>query len=152
MLTRGFHDALALWPVAAWPIMFSSAYWGFLRLCGATQDRYGFSALNSGRRAFVLAARIYVPAGALFEAAAHLYLLSAIGPIYLLSVLPIYILGWWVLPALLDDLGPGQAVLPLLHGLFAAAFLVLLGAADIGWLRWMNAEIYGLLTGVAVAL
>lgn len=152
MLSRGFHDALSLWPVAAWPVLFSSAFWAFLRLCRASQQRYGFSPLNGGRITDVLTAWVYVPAGALFEAAVHLYMLYVVGWPYLLVAPPIYIFGWAILPALLDDFGPALALLPAVHLTFAAAFLVLLGFIHIGPLRALNASFYALLTGMPVSL
>lgn len=152
MLSRGFHDALSLWPVAAWPMLFSSAYWAFLRLCRASEQRYGFSPLNGPGMTDRLTTWVYVPAGALFEAAVHLYLLWVIGAPYLLVAMPIFIFGWTALPALLDDFAPAMVLLPAVHLTFAAAFLVLLGFVRIGPLRALNAELYGLLTGVSVSL
>ena len=150
MLSRGFYDALAIWPTAFWPIVFSSSFWAFLRLYLGGQG-YGTLALSTQRGATALF-WTFVPLGALFEAAIHLYLLWTIGAVYLLVALPIYLFGWTVLPALLDDFGPAVALLPMVHVGFAAAFLVLAGFIDIGPLRALNAEIYGLLTGVPVVL
>ena len=152
MLSRGFHDALALWPTVVWPILASSVFWAFLRLCRASQERYGFSVLNGPRATDLLATWGYLPVAALFEAAMHLYLLWVIGWLYAFVAIPVYILGWMAVPALLDDFGPGQAVLPVLHLAFAAALVVLLGFADIGVFRTLNAELYGLLKGHAVSL
>lgn len=151
MLSRGLLDALALWPVVAWPIVFSSAWWGFLRLCLASRASHGFSPLDRGSAAF-LPAWAFLVAGAIFEAAVHATLLWLIGAPYLLVAIAIFILGWTLLPALLDGFGPALALLPPVHLFFAVAFLVLLGFADIGFLRTINEQLYGLLTGVPVKL
>lgn len=152
MLSRGFYDVLAIWPVAVWPVVFSSAFWGFIRLCQVSRARYGFSALNGDRWGHALARWLYLPMAGLFEVTIHGYLLWVIGWTYLTAAIPIYVLGWMVLPALLDDFAPGLVLLPASHLLFAAAFLVLLGFADVGLLRAIHSELYSLLIGVRVAI
>ncbi len=151
MLSRGLLDSLAMWPTVVWPIVFSSTWWAFLRLCLASRARHGCSVLDRGSAAF-LPAWAFLVAGALFEAAVHTCLLWLIGAVYVLVALPVFILGWTMLPALLDEFGFGFLLLAVVHVFFATAFLVLLGFADIGFLRPTNAELYGLLIGHPVAL
>lgn len=152
MLPRGLYDTLSFWPAVMWPIVFSSAYWAFLRLCMISQQHNGFSPLNGRRAMDRVTAWLYVPGGALLEATVHLYLLSVIGGIYALVALPIAVLGWLTLPVLLHDTGPAPAILPMIHLGGASAFAVLLGLVEIGPLRALNAEIYTLLVGVRVTL
>ena len=152
MLSRGFHDALALWPTAAWAILASSMFWAFLRLCQISRQRYGFSVLNGRRATDFLTAWVYLPAASLLEGVMHLYLLWAIGWMYALVLLPVFVLGWMTLPALLDDMRPAMVLLPAVHLGLTAALVVLLGFADIGLLRSFNAQLYALLTGYAVSM
>lgn len=151
MLSRGFYDTLSIWPTVVWPILFSSSFWAFLRLCLACHRISDVPPLTA-RRGGTAVFWTFVPAAALFEAAIHLYLLSVIGAGYLLLVPFIYIVGWTVLPILLEESGSALVLLPGAYLCFAAAFLVLIGAADIGVLRAVNSQIYALLTGVPVAL
>lgn len=151
MLSRGLWDALALWPTVAWPIAFSSSYWAFLRICLASRALQGVSPLDRGSAAF-LPTWGFLVAGAAFEVAVHASLLWLIGVPYLLVCLPIFIFGWTLLPGLLNEFGPALVLLPLAHLFFAAAFLVLLGFADIGFVRATNAQLYTLLTGIPVSL
>lgn len=151
MLSRNLLDALALWPTVAWPIVFSSAWWAFLRLCLADRARQNYSVLDRGSAAF-LPAWTYLVAGTLFEVAVHACLLWLIGTAYLLAALPIFLLGWTLLPALLDEFRPALILLPAVHVIFAAAFLVLLGLVDIAFLRAMNEQLYGLLIGRPITL
>lgn len=83
MLSRGFYDALAIWPTAAWPIVFSCAFWAFVRLFFGSRS-FGISAMSTRPGATALFWS-FVPVAALFEAAIHLYLLWAIGVTYLLA-------------------------------------------------------------------
>ena len=151
MLSRGLLDALAFWPTVFWPIVFSSAWWAFLRICQFGRARSGFSVLDRGSRAFV-PAWCYVLAGALFEIAVHATMLWLVGGWYILVAAPVFILGWTVLPLLFDEFSPAVVLLPVVHVFFAGAFMVLLGFLDIGFLRLVNAELYGVLTGVPVSL
>jgi hypothetical protein len=152
MLSRGFFDALVFWPTVAWPLIFSSALYCFLRLCQLSRQRYGVSPLDPGQPKAVAFNFFFLPAAGVFEALVHSYLLWTIGWPYLVMVVPIYIAGWILLPSLLDDFGPAQLLLPLAYVCFAAAFLVLLGFAEIDPLRLLNRELYSLLTGLSVAI
>ena len=151
MLSRGFFDALAFWPTVAWPLMFSSTLYCFLRLCQLGRQRYGVSPLDAGHPKAV-AFYLFLPAAGVFEALIHGYLLWTIGWPYLLMAVPIYIAGWILLPSLLEDFGPAQLLLPLTYVAVAASFLVLLGVAEVEPLRALNRELYSLLTGLAVAI
>ena len=151
MLSRGLWDALAVWPIIAWPIVFSSAWWAFLRICLIARARQGFSALDRGGAGF-LPAWGFLVAGALFEAVVHAILLWLIGVPYLLIALAIFILGWTLLPGLLAEFGAALPLLAAAHATFALAFLVLLGVTDIGPLRALNSHLYSLLAGAPVTL
>lgn len=151
MLSRGLWDVLSFWPVVFWPLVFSSAWWGFLRICQLGTLRRGYSVLDRGSPAF-LPAWTYLIAGALFEIAVHACMLWLVGAEYALIGLLVFALGWTALPALLDEFSPAVVLLPVVHVFFAAAFLVLLGLAEIRFLRVVNTELYGLLTGVPVSL
>lgn len=152
MLSRSFYDALVFWPIVAWPILFSSAFYAFLRLCQLSRAANGLSPLNGRGIAGVLTTWVFVPAGMAFEVVIHFYLLWRVGVVYIVMPVPIYVLGWIVLPALLDDFRPAFVLLPIVQIGVAASFLVLLGLADIGFLRAFNAELYTVLTGLQVAL
>jgi hypothetical protein len=152
MLSRGFFDGLMFWPTVAWPLMFSSALYCFLRLCQMSRRRYGVSPLDPGQARALALVYVFLPAAIFFEVMIHSYLLWTIGWLYLIMPVPIYIAGWILLPSLLEDFGPAQLLLPLAYLCFAAAFLVLLGFADIDLLRALNRQLYSLLTGVYVGI
>lgn len=152
MLSRGFYDALVFWPTVAWPLIFSSALYCFVRLCQLSRKRYGVSPLDPGGTKSALFVYLFLPAAGFFEVAIHAYLLWLIGLPYALMPLPIYIAGWILLPSLLEDFGPAQLLLPLAYVCFAASFLVLLGFVDIDLLRLLNRNLYSLLTGLSVAI
>ncbi len=152
MLSRGFFDALVFWPTVAWPLIFSSTLYCFLRLCQISRQRYGVSPLNFGQPKAVAFNFIFLPAAGVFEALIHSYLLWAIGWPYLAMAVAIYVAGWMLLPFLLEDFGPAQLLLPLAYVGVATSFLVLLGVADIGLLRMFNRELYSLLTGLSVGI
>jgi hypothetical protein len=152
MLARGFSDALAIWPTVVWPLVYSSALHAFLRLGSINRKRYGFLLFRRERRADPLVGWLFVPAAILFEALAHGYLLWRIGWVYLPAGIPIYILGRIVLPELLDGIPSAPLTLVTVHLVFAAAFVVLLGFADIRVLRTFNEVLYSMLVGVPVAL
>lgn len=152
MLSRGFYDALLFWPTVAWPLIFSSALYCFLRLCQMSRQRYGVSPLDPGQPQALVFVYLFLPAAIFFEVTIHSYLLWTIGWPYLIMSVPIYIAGWILLPSLLEDFGPAQLLLPLAYLCFAAAFLVLLGFVDIDLLRSLNRHLYSLLTGVYVGI
>jgi len=152
MLTRGIFDSLAIWPAVFWPIVFSSCFYAYLRLCALLRDRYGASPL-SGQGVTDHAVRyLALPAAIAVEIAAHGYLIYVIGPLYILVAIPIYILGWVLLPFILDGFRAGLSVLAMTHALFVAAFVVLLGFYDVTFLRALNSDLYALLTGVPTVL
>ena len=148
MLTRGFYDAVSLWPMVFWPIMFSSCLYAWLRLCRLAREKYGCSPLDGDTRADKALIWGVIPAAFAFEVAAHVYLIYVAGYLYILTAIPIYVLGWVLLPYVLDGFRPAMTLLALGHAVFAAAFLVLMGFFDVGVLRALNSDIYGLLTGV----
>ncbi len=152
MLSRGFYDGLMFWPTVAWPLIFSSALYCFVRLCQMSRQRYGISPLDRGQPKAVAFVYLFLPAAMFFEVVIHSYLLWTIGWTYLIMPVPIYIAGWILLPSLLEDFGPAQLLLPLAYLGFAAAFLVLLGFIDIDLLRSLNRQLYSVLTGVSVAI
>jgi hypothetical protein len=152
MLARGFHDALVFWPTVAWPLIFSSTLYCFLRLCQLSRQRYGVSPLDDGQPRAPLFVYVFLPAAGFFEAVIHAYMLWVIGPAYIVMAVPIYVAGWILLPALLEDFGPAQFLLPLAYICFAAAFLVLLGFVEVDLLRMLNRELYSVLTGLSVAI
>jgi hypothetical protein len=152
MLSRSFFDALVFWPTVAWPLIFSSALYCFLRLCQISRQRYGVSPLDPGQPKAVAFNFLFLPAAGVFEALIHSYLLWTIGWPYLLMAVPIYIAGWILLPSLLEDFGPAQLLLPLAYVSVAASFMVLLGFAEIDALRALNRELYSLLTGLSAAI
>jgi hypothetical protein len=152
MLSRGFFDALVFWPTVAWPLIFSSMLYCFLRLCQLSRQRYGVSPLDAGQSKAVAFNYLFLPAAGAFEALIHAYLLWTIGWPYLVMAVPIYIAGWILLPSLLEDFGPAQLLLPLAYVCFALSFLVLLGFAEIDAMRALNRELYSLLTGLSVAI
>jgi hypothetical protein len=152
MLSRGFFDALAFWPTVAWPLIFSSTLYCFLRLCQMSRRRYGVSPLDQGDPRAPVFLYLFLPVAGLYEVAIHSYLLWTIGWPYLVMAVPIYIAGWILLPSLLEDFGPAQLLLPAAYLCFAAAFLVLLGFLDIDLLRQMNRQLYSLLTGLYISI
>ncbi len=152
MLSRGFYDALVFWPTVAWPLIFSSALYCFLRLCQMSRRRYGVSPLDPGRPTALVFIYAFLPVAGVFELMIHSYLLWTIGWAYLIMPVPIYIAGWILLPSLLEDFAPAQLLLPLAYLCFAVAFLVLLGFLDIDLMRLLNRQLYSLLTGVYVAI
>jgi hypothetical protein len=152
MLSRGFYDALVFWPTVAWPLIFSSTLYCFIRLCQLSRQRYGVSPLDPGQPKAVAFNYVFLPAAGVFEALIHCYLLWTIGLPYLAMAVPIYIAGWILLPTLLEDFGPAQLLLPLAYLLAAASFVVLLGFADIDMLRIVNRQLYALLTGLSVGI
>ena len=152
MLSRGLYDPIAFWPVAAWPLIFSSCLYAIVRLCQMARQGYGVDALDAARAPDAVVLYLFFPAAAVFEVAVHGYLLWTIGYFYAVLAIPIYICGWLLMPFLLDSFRPAQYLLPLMYLLFAAAFVVLLGFADIGLLRVLNSELYALMTGLPAQL
>jgi hypothetical protein len=152
MLSRGFYDGLVFWPTVAWPLIFSSALYCFLRLCQLSRNRYGVSPLDQDTTKALVFVYLFLPVAGIYELVIHSYLLWVIGWPYLVMAVPIYILGWILLPSLLEDFGPAQLVLPLAYVCFAMAFLVLLGFVEIDVLRLLNRQLYSLLTGLHVAI
>ena len=152
MLSRGFYDTLVFWPIVAWPLIFSSALYCFIRLCQLSRQRYGVSPLDPGQPKAMAFNYLFLPAAGVFEAVIHSYLLWTIGWPYLAMAVPIYITGWILLPTLLDDFAPAQLLLPLAYVCVAASFLVLLGFAEVDALRVANRQLYSLLTGLSVAI
>lgn len=152
MLSRGFYDAMALWPAVFWPIVFSSCFFAYLKICSSTRVRYGSSLVGGRRTIDLLATYVGLPFGALVELAAHGYMLTVVGYEYAVVAIPIYVFGWILLPSMLEGMRSGLTILASAHLLFVGAFAVLLGFADVGMLRILNADIYSLLTGLPVAL
>lgn len=150
MFTRGFHDPVLLWPTVFWPIVISSCFYAYVRICQMLRERYGFSPIN-GRRLSDFAVRyVLIPFGIAVEVMVHGYMFYLIGYQYLVVLIPVYVVGWVLLPAVLEGWRPGLTVLALSHGLFAAAFAVLLGFFHFGVLKVLNEDLYGLLIGVPV--
>ncbi|MEM7190492.1 MAG: hypothetical protein AAF439_12845, partial [Pseudomonadota bacterium] len=152
MLTRGFHDAIVVWPVIFWPILFSSCFFAFFQLCRSLNKHYGVSPLHGRRPQDFAVLYGAVPAAAMIEVTAHAYMFYIVGYVYLVVAIPIYVFGWILLPWVLDGFRPGLPLLGGIYALFTASFAVLLGFWDFGPLRAMNADIYGLLTGVPAAI
>ena len=152
MLARGFFDTLAMWPTVVWPLVFSSAFYAFLRLCNVNRKRYGFLLFSRARPVDILVGWLWLPAAIVFEAVAHGYLLWRIGWAYIPTGIAMYILGRIVLPEVLDGIPSATLVLLAVHTVFAAAFLVLLGWVEIGILRDFNETLYSMLVGVPVYL
>lgn len=152
MLTRGIFDTLSLWPAVFWPIVFSSCFYAYLRLCQILGQRYGFSPLNGRRKTDIVVTYGAVPAAFLIELIVHGYMLYVVGYPYIVVAIPIYIFGWILLPWILDGFRPGLTILAMTHALFVLAFAVFLGLADINVLRALNSDIYTLLVGVPANL
>lgn len=152
MLTRGLFDSLSLWPAVFWPIVFSSCFWGYVRLCQTMATALGVSPIGGPRLQDKLVTYLAAPLAAAFEVGVHAYMLYVVGYLYIVVAIPVYVFGWVLIPYVLDSFRPGLTVLAATHALFVAAFLVLLGLFDIGFLRAMNGDIYGLLMGVPAAL
>lgn len=152
MLSRGFHDALSLWPAVFWPIVFSSCFYAYIQLCKLLEKRYGFSPMNGRRKSDFLVTYAILPAGAAVEVMVHSYMLYVIGYYYVAVVIPIYVFGWILIPWILDGFRPGLTVLAMTHATFLAAFAVLLGFWDQNVLRALNSDVYTMLTGLPAAL
>ncbi|MEM1299181.1 MAG: hypothetical protein AAGH68_07845, partial [Pseudomonadota bacterium] len=152
MLSRGFYDAVVLWPVAFWPIVFSSCFFAYLKLCQTMRSRHGFSPIGGRRTAELFVTFIALPSAVAIELGTHGYMLMVAGYEYLVVAIPIYIFGWILLPSLLDGMRSGLPILAGTHLLFVSAFAVLLGFGDVGILRSFNSDLYGLLTGLPAVL
>lgn len=152
MLSRGIFDAISIWPAVFWPIVFSSCFFAFVRLCQMQKQRFGFSPIGGRRRADLLVTYLVVPGSVLIEVAVHSYMLFVAGYVYVVVAIPVYIFGWILLPAILDGFRPGMTILAMTHATFVMAFAVLLGFADVNLLRALNSDIYGLLVGVPANL
>ena len=152
MLSRGIYDPLWMWPIVFWPLIFSSAFYAFLRLCKLSQERHGFSPLNGRYKSDAVTTYLFFPLAVAFEGVIHLYLLWVIGYVYGVMALLVYTVGWVVLPWLLEDFRPAQVLLPLVYIAFAVSFVVLLGFADVPLIRALNSELYGVLTGLPTKL
>lgn len=152
MLTRGIFDAMSLWPTVFWPIVFSSCFYAFLRLCQMQRQRFGFSPLGGRRKTDFAVTYALMPIWILLEVAVHAYMFYVVGYFYVIVAIPIYIFGWILLPSILDGFRPGMTVLGLAHAVFAMAFAVLLGFADVSVFRALNSDIYTLLVGVPANL
>ena len=152
MLSRGFYDVIAFWPVVAWPLVFSSCLYAIVRVCQVSREGFGVAPLDARFVPDAMVLYLFFPAAVLFELAAHGYLLWTIGYWYTVMAIPIYIFGWILLPALLDGMRTGLSLLAVTHLLFVAAFATLLGFMDIAILRALNSDLYALVTGLPVAL
>lgn len=152
MLSRGFYDILQFWPIVAWPLVFSSCLYAIVSVSRVSAEGFGVAPLDRRRAPDALILYLFFPAAAVFEVLVHGYLLWTIGYEYAVMVIPIYICGWILLPWILDSFRPAQYLLPVIHVVFASAFVVLLGLADVGILRLLNSEFYSVLTGLPANL
>lgn len=148
MLTRGLFDSLSLWPAVFWPIVFSSCFYAYLRMCQMLKERYGFSPLSGRRKSDMVVTYGAMPMAWAIEVLVHGYMFFIVGYFYVIIAIPIYIFGWVLIPAILDGFRPGLTILAITHATFVMAFLVLLGFLDFNVLRALNSDIYGLLVGV----
>ena len=152
MLSRGFYDAMTFWPIAAWPLIFSSCLLAIVQVCRSAQANYGVSPLDSKRSGDALILYIFFPLAAVFEVGVHCYLLWMIGVKYLIMAIPIYVFGFILLPGVLDSFRTVQYVLPVIYIGFALSFVVLLGFLDVGFIRVFNSELFSMLTGYPTKL
>ena len=152
MLSRGLFDAVVLWPVAFWPMVFSSCFVAAVRLCHVQRSRHGVALLGEGRWARTALNFGLLPAVVTVELSAHGYMLMVAGYEYAAVALPIYIFGWILLPALLDGMRSAVLLLSAGHVLFLAAFTVLMGFWEVEALRMLNRDLYALLAGVPASL
>ncbi|MFK7945329.1 MAG: hypothetical protein AB8B85_20800 [Paracoccaceae bacterium] len=152
MLSRGFYDAVVLWPVAFWPIVFSSCFFAYLKICQTLRSRHGYSPIGGRRKMDLAVTWLALPLAAGFELAAHGYMFMVAGYEYAAVAIPIYIFGWILLPAVLDGMRSALMILASVHLLFVGAFGVLMGFVDVSVFRALNSDIYGLLTGLPAAL
>lgn len=152
MLSRGFLDPVAFWPVVAWPLIFSSCLYAILSVARVSGGGAAISPLDARRLPDAAILYVFLPAALTFEIFVHGYMLWLIGFEYLAVFVAIYVVGWILLPWLLDGWRPAQYILPAAHICLAAAFLVLMGFADIGVLRALNSELYSLFTGLPAKL
>lgn len=67
MLPRGFYGALSFWPTVFWPLIFSSAFYAFLRCCHLSRAQYGFSPLDGAPTPQLVAAWLFVSAAVVIE-------------------------------------------------------------------------------------
>ena len=146
MLNLGSLDSVQLWPVAFWPIVFSSCFCAYLRICQITREKYGYSPIGGRRRADRFVTWVALPFALSAEIVTHGFMLCAAGLEYALIGLPIYVFGWILLPTLLEGMRGGLPLLASIHVLFVAAFAVLLGLADISVLRALNGDILAILS------
>ena len=153
MLSRGFLDPVAFWPIVAWPLIFSSCLYAILSVCRVwSGSDAGMSLLDARRLPDAAILYVFFPAALAFEIFVHGYMLWLLGFEYLAVFIAIYVFGWILLPWLFDGWRPAQYILPLAYICLAAAFMVLMGFADIGVLRALNSELYGLFTGLPAKL
>ena len=152
MLSRGLFDAMVFWPTVAWPLIFSSILLAIVQVCRLAASDYGVSPLDGSRQPDALILYLFFPAAAVFEVAVHGFMLWVVGWEYLIIALPIYVFGMILLPGVLDSFRPAQYVLPILYIGFAASFIVLIGVMDVGFLRYLNTELYSLLSGYPTKL
>lgn len=152
MLSRGFYDAVVLWPVALWPIIFSSCFYAFLKLSAKLRTTHGITPFEGRKKTKLIVISLGLPFAIVVELAAHGYMLMVAGYMYAIVAIPIYIFGWILLPALLDGMRTGLSLLAVTHLLFVAAFATLMGFMDISVLRALNSDLYALVTGLPVAL
>ena len=71
MLSRGFYDAVSLWPVVFWPIAFSSCLYAYIRLCRLSRTRFGYSPLDGDSWADKAVVYLIIPGSLLFQVLAH---------------------------------------------------------------------------------
>ena len=152
MLSRGFYDAMTFWPIAAWPLIFSSCLCAIIQVCRLSQQTFGVTPLDAKRSGDALILYIFFPLAAIFEVSVHGYLLWLVGLEYLIIAIPIYVFGFILLPGVLDSFRTVQYILPVVYITFAMSFVVLLGFLDVGILRALNAELYSVLTGYPTKL
>ena len=152
MLSRGFYDIVVLWPVAFWPIVFSSCFFAYLKSCQLLAARHGHSPIGGRRKTDLFITYIALPAAAMIELLTHGYMLMVAGYEYAVVAIPIYIFGWILLPSLLDGMRSALIILAAGHILFVGAFAVLMGFANVKVLRALNSDVYSLLTGLPTAL
>ncbi|MEM6661400.1 MAG: hypothetical protein AAF666_04390 [Pseudomonadota bacterium] len=152
MLARGFHDAVTIWPVVFWPILISSCFFAYVRLCGSLARQFGQSPIGGRGLTGRLVTFGALPAAGIAELLVHAYMFYIVGYMYLVIAIPIYVFGWILIPWVLEGFRPGLTILALVHATFVAAFAVLMGFWDQNVLRALNSDLYGLLTGVPAAL
>lgn len=142
MFDRGLWDQLEFWPVAAWPIMFTSILFALFQ-CNKLLENQGifYDSIYKGAGKLFL---IFYPIASIFDTVIHIYLIYNIGWFYLLAI-PIIAITTPIVMLIFGFLPFAQYIMPIAYLTVVASFLTLIGVLEVRFIAALNAHIFNFL-------